>query len=83
MITYMQMFVISRQMIIWGKLLTAIQHTDVETFGAIIEQEALTLHALMMTSSPSFYTNAPKYNYYYRKSAAVLEKIRERICILP
>jgi diphosphomevalonate decarboxylase len=37
-----------------GVLLKALQSGDVETFGQIAEDEALTLHALMMTSSPSF-----------------------------
>lgn len=36
------------------KLLNAVQEGDVMTFGKIAEEEALTLHALMMTSSPSY-----------------------------
>ena len=35
-------------------LLKALKGGDIETFGQIAEDEALTLHALMMTSSPSF-----------------------------
>ena len=35
-------------------LLKALNTGDIETFGQIAEDEALTLHALMMTSSPSF-----------------------------
>jgi diphosphomevalonate decarboxylase len=35
-------------------LLPALQNGDVNTVGQIMEDEALTLHALMMTSSPSF-----------------------------
>jgi diphosphomevalonate decarboxylase len=35
-------------------LLPALQNGDVHTVGQIMEDEALTLHALMMTSSPSF-----------------------------
>ena len=35
-------------------LLRALKIGDIETFGQIAEDEALTLHALMMTSSPSF-----------------------------
>jgi diphosphomevalonate decarboxylase len=35
-------------------LLKALKTGDIETFGQIAEDEALTLHALMMTSSPSF-----------------------------
>ncbi|RLA64747.1 MAG: diphosphomevalonate decarboxylase [Epsilonproteobacteria bacterium] len=38
----------------------AIASGDFETFGAIVEQEALELHALMMTSSPSFILMKPK-----------------------
>ncbi len=36
-----------------AQLLTAIQNGDTETFGKITENEALTLHGLMMTSDPS------------------------------
>lgn len=35
-------------------LLKAMKMGDFDTFGAILENEALTLHALMMTSIPSF-----------------------------
>lgn len=35
-------------------LLEAMKQGDVETFGAIAEAEALTLHALMMTSTPPY-----------------------------
>ncbi|MFK7798025.1 MAG: diphosphomevalonate/mevalonate 3,5-bisphosphate decarboxylase family protein [Aureispira sp.] len=36
------------------ELLVALQEGDLETFGRITEQEALQLHALMMTSDPSY-----------------------------
>lgn len=36
------------------KLLIALKEGDLETFGVITEQEALQLHALMMTSEPSY-----------------------------
>ncbi len=36
------------------RLLGAIQAGDVETFGEIAENEALTLHAMMMASNPSY-----------------------------
>lgn len=36
------------------KLLVALKEGDLETFGLIAEQEALQLHALMMTSEPSY-----------------------------
>lgn len=36
------------------KLLVALKEGDLETFGIITEQEALQLHALMMTSEPSY-----------------------------
>jgi diphosphomevalonate decarboxylase len=35
-------------------VISALKQGDVETFGQITEDEAMTLHALMMTSSPSF-----------------------------
>lgn len=37
-----------------GILLKALQEGNIKTFGEIAEQEALQLHALMMTSSPSY-----------------------------
>ncbi len=37
-----------------AKLMTAMKNGDLDTFMEIVELEALTLHALMMTSSPSF-----------------------------
>ena len=40
-------------------LLPALQQGDVEKFGEISEAEALSLHALMMTSTPSFILMAP------------------------
>ncbi len=36
------------------KLLKALHEGDLDSFGTICEEEALTLHALMMTSSPSY-----------------------------
>ncbi len=36
------------------RLLVALREGDLETFGVITEQEALQLHALMMTSEPSY-----------------------------
>ncbi|NRB61473.1 MAG: diphosphomevalonate decarboxylase [Saprospiraceae bacterium] len=41
------------------KLLAAMQSGDLETFGKITEKEALTLHALMMASSPPFILMEP------------------------
>jgi len=35
-------------------LMPALKSGDLETFGKILEDEALTLHALMMTSNPSY-----------------------------
>ena len=40
-------------------LLAALRKGDVETFGIIAENEALTLHALMMTSNPSYLLMRP------------------------
>lgn len=37
-----------------SKLMTAMKNGDLDTFMQIVELEALTLHALMMTSNPSF-----------------------------
>ena len=36
------------------RLLLALKSGDLKTFGQIVEQEALQLHALMMTSTPSY-----------------------------
>ncbi|HQD12556.1 MAG TPA: hypothetical protein PLW43_06410 [Chitinophagales bacterium] len=40
-------------------LLAAMQAGDLEKFGEIVEQEALTLHALMMCSTPSYMLMLP------------------------
>ncbi len=43
-----------------SQLLPALQHGDWERFGQIAENEALTLHALMMASNPSYLLMKPK-----------------------
>ncbi len=42
-----------------SKMMQALQTGDIETFGKITEDEALTLHALMMCSDPSFMLMTP------------------------
>ena len=51
-------------------LLLALRQGDLEAFGRIAESEALALHALMMTSSPSYVLMRPN-------TLAMLELIRE------
>lgn len=51
-------------------LLPALQSGDTETFIEVTENEALTLHALMMTSNPSFILMHPN-------SLVIIEKIRK------
>ncbi|MFM2267534.1 MAG: hypothetical protein RL757_975 [Bacteroidota bacterium] len=51
-------------------VLNAFRTGDVETFGQILEDEAMTLHALMMTSSPSFTLLRPN-------TLAMIEKLRQ------
>jgi diphosphomevalonate decarboxylase len=51
-------------------LLDAMKAGDLETFGKIAEDEALTLHALMMCSNPSYILMQPD-------SLAIIEKVRE------
>lgn len=41
-------------------LLAAMRAGDLETFGRIVEEEALTLHGLMMNSTPSFILMEPR-----------------------
>ena len=41
------------------RLLEVLRNGDIETFGRITESEALTLHALMMTSTPSYILMQP------------------------
>jgi len=41
------------------RLQHALETGDLEVFGTIVEEEALTLHALMMTSSPSYLLMRP------------------------
>ena len=53
-----------------SQLLTALRDGDLETFGKIAEDEALTLHALMMCSDPS-------YILMEEGSLSVINKIRK------
>ena len=51
------------------RLLLALKEGDLDTFGRITENEALTLHALMMTSEPSYILMRPN-------TLVMIEKIR-------
>lgn len=51
------------------ELIAALQKGDLETFGRIVESEALTLHALMMTSNPPYILMKPN-------TLAAIEKVR-------
>jgi len=51
-------------------LLPILKSGDFEAFGKIAENEALTLHALMMTSNPSYILMRPN-------SLAMIEKVRQ------
>lgn len=51
------------------KLLKALQSGDTETFGQIAEEEALVLHAMMLTSSPGYFLIKPN-------TLVLIEKIR-------
>ena len=53
-----------------NSLLDAMRTGDLETFGKIAEDEALTLHALMMASNPS-------YTLLHPDSLAIIEKVRQ------
>lgn len=50
-------------------LINALQNGDFDTFIRICEQEAMSLHAMMMTSNPSFILMEPK-------SLQIIEKIK-------
>ena len=52
-----------------GQLLSSLQTGDLELFGKIVEEEALTLHALMMCSDPGYILMKPN-------TLTVIEKIR-------
>jgi diphosphomevalonate decarboxylase len=52
-----------------SKLIKAMAEGDLETFGDITESEALTLHALMMCSTPSYTLMTPN-------TLAMIERIR-------
>ncbi len=43
----------------FGLLMTALKTGDIAAFGELAEQEALTLHALMMTSNPAYILMTP------------------------
>ena len=53
----------------FARLLKALEEGDLKTFGEITENEALTLHALMMTSEPSYILIRPN-------TLVMIEKIR-------
>lgn len=52
------------------EIVSALKKGDIEKFGVIVEEEAMTLHALMMCSSPSFILMAPA-------TLHMIEKIRQ------
>ncbi len=52
------------------EIVAALKGGDLEKFGAITEEEAMTLHALMMCSAPSFILMAPS-------TLSMIEKIRQ------
>jgi diphosphomevalonate decarboxylase len=54
----------------FSTLLDAMRVGDVEVFGKIAEDEALTLHALMMCSNPSYTLLRPA-------SLSIIEKVRQ------
>jgi len=54
----------------FDSLLKALETGDVATFGKIAEDEALTLHALMMASEPSYILMRPN-------TITMIEKIRD------
>ncbi len=51
------------------EVIDALKKGDLEKFGAIVEEEAMTLHALMMCSTPSFVLMAPS-------TLSMIERIR-------
>jgi diphosphomevalonate decarboxylase len=53
-----------------GKLIPFLKEGNLKEFGELVEQEALSLHAMMMTSLPSFVLMKPN-------TVAVIEKVRE------
>ncbi|MFN0035989.1 MAG: diphosphomevalonate/mevalonate 3,5-bisphosphate decarboxylase family protein [Saprospiraceae bacterium] len=53
-----------------GTLLDAMRTGELPTFGKIVEDEALTLHALMMCSNPAYTLLRPA-------SLAIIEKVRQ------
>lgn len=52
-----------------AEVISALKNGDIEKFGEVVEAEAMTLHALMMSSSPSFILLAPS-------TLKMIEKIR-------
>ena len=61
-------------------LMTAMKEGDLETFIEIVEEEALTLHALMMTSKPSYVLMKPNSLALIEKIRAFREKTKLPIC---
>lgn len=53
-----------------GKLIPVLKEGNLKEFGQIVEHEALSLHAMMLTSNPSFVLMKPN-------TLAVIEKVRD------
>lgn len=63
-----------------AKLLKAMKENDMETFMAITESEALTLHAMMMTSMPYFLLMKPNTITLIEKIWEFREKTGNPVC---
>jgi diphosphomevalonate decarboxylase len=61
-------------------LLKALQEGDIDTFIQVTENEALTLHALMMTSQPGFMLMEPESVRIIRQIQAFRENTGLKVC---
>lgn len=61
-------------------LMQAMKTADMDSFIRIVEEEALTLHALMMTSNPSFILMQPNTITLINKLRAFREKTKLPVC---
>lgn len=63
-----------------AKLIFALESGDLEVFVKIVEEEAMMLHALMMTSSPSFILLKPSSLLIIEKIKSYREKTKTPVC---
>ena len=66
-----------------SKLIPVLKEGDISAFIQIVESEALSLHAMMMTVDALFYFNETQYTWKSLTVFGISEKKREAPFVLP